>query len=223
MEAVWLPLAQHFLGVLTCKSCFKLFFMCEVVPLRLLLGGQLLAEILALLQKLPKAVVLGLGALGPLPEFLVGDLQPDDLPFEFLVFLGVGTGLGLGLEYFEQTGEEILRRDLGIAFAPFATLQGGVGQPGLHLLLEGVSAVPVVLPGPGLLALDLFDLVLKLGEGLDEGAADVVEILDLLVGVRVGVGAALAGDGELSAEVEHQGLLVAEAAGVFAKVEQGRR
>ena len=187
-----------------------------VVPLRLLLGGQLFAEILALLQKLPEAVVLSLSALGPLPEFLIGDLKPDDLPLEFLVFLGTGAGLGLGLEHFQQTGEEILGRDLGVAFASLATLQGGVGQPGLHLLFEGVPAVPVVLPGPGLLALDLFDLVLKLGEGLDEGAANVVEILDLLVGVRVGVGAALAGDGELSAEVEHEGFLVAEAAGVFA-------
>ena len=62
------------------KVNFKLLFMGEVVSLRLLLGGQLLAEILALLQKLPKAVVLSLSTLGPLPEFFIGDLKPDDLP-----------------------------------------------------------------------------------------------------------------------------------------------
>ena len=107
------------------------------LAIALALGDKFFIEGLILLEQFPKFGVLALDSPVRLPEFLIFNLEPNDLFFERLVLLLVALRILLDVRAVKQAVHGLLA-GVKLALTLFA-LQGGIGQYGLRLVLQGIG------------------------------------------------------------------------------------
>ena len=107
------------------------------LAIALALGDKFFIEGLILLEQFPKLGVLALDSPVRLPEFLIFNLEPNDLFFERLVLLLVALRILLDVRAVKQAVHGLLA-GVKLALALLA-LHGGIGQYGLRLVLQGIG------------------------------------------------------------------------------------